>query len=61
MLTGEKPFYAANAMGISYKHSKSPVPLLPMRLAQYQVLINLLLAKKPEDRLQTADEVPEWL
>lgn len=61
MLTGEKPFYAANAMGIIYKHSNSPVPLLPMRLGQYQVLINLLLAKKPEDRLQTADEVPEWL
>jgi serine/threonine protein kinase len=61
MLTGEKPFYAANAMGIIYKHSNSPVPLLPTRLAQYQLLTNLLLAKKPEDRLQTADEVPEWL
>ena len=61
MLTGEKPFYAANAMGIIYKHSNSPVPLLPTRLAKYQLLTNLLLAKKPEDRLQTADEVPEWL
>ncbi len=61
MLTGEKPFYAANAMGIIYKHSNSPIPLLPTRLAEYQALINLLLAKKPEDRLQTADEVPEWL
>jgi serine/threonine protein kinase len=61
MLTGEKPFYAANAMGIIYKHSNSPVPLLPTRLAKYQLLTNLLLAKRPEDRLQTADEVPEWL
>lgn len=61
MLTGEKPFYAANAMGIIYKHSNSPVPLLPTRLARYQLLTNLLLAKRPVDRLQTADEVPEWL
>jgi len=61
MLTGEKPFYAADAMGIIYRHSNSPVPLLPTRLAQYQLLTSLLLAKKPEDRLQTAEEVPEWL
>lgn len=61
MLTGEKPFYAANAMGIIYKHSNSPVPLLPTRLARYQLLTNLLLAKRPEDRLQAADEVPGWL
>jgi len=61
MLTGEKPYRADNAMGIIYKHSNSPIPLLPTWLAHYQALMNLLLAKKPEDRLQTADEVPEWL
>ena len=61
MLTGEKPYLADNAMGIIYKHSNSPIPLLPNQLAQYQAVINLLLAKKPEDRLQTADEISEWL
>lgn len=61
MLTGEKPYLADNAMGIIYKHSNAPIPLLPRRLAQYQALMNLMLAKKPEDRLQTADEVSEWL
>jgi eukaryotic-like serine/threonine-protein kinase len=61
MLTGDKPYKADNAMSIIYKHSHAPIPQLPSRLAQYQVLINLLLAKKPEDRLQTADEVLEWL
>lgn len=61
MLTGEKPFSADNAMGIIYKHSTAPIPLLPARLAHHQALLNLLLAKRPEDRLQTAKEVPEWL
>ncbi len=61
MLTGKKPFRAGNAMGIIYKHGNSPIPLLPRQLAQYQALLNLLLAKKPQDRLQTADELPEWL
>jgi hypothetical protein len=48
-------------MGIIYKHSEAPIPLLPSRLSVYQVLINLLLAKKPDDRLQTAGEIAEWL
>jgi serine/threonine protein kinase len=61
MLTGQKPYLADNAMGIIYKHSNSPIPLLPTRLAQYQAVMNLLLAKKPDDRLQTADEISEWL
>ncbi len=61
LLTGEKPYLADNAMGIIYKHSNSPIPLLPTRVAQHQALINHLLAKKPDDRLQTADEISEWL
>ena len=48
-------------MGIIYKHAQSPVPLLPPRLSQYQALINLMLAKLPEDRLRSAAEVNEWL
>ena len=61
MLTGEKPFRASNAMGIIYKHSNTPIPLLPHRLAQYQVLINIMLAKKAEDRLQRAADIEDWL
>ena len=61
MLTGQKPFKADTAMGIIYKHAQSPVPLLPPRLAQYQALINMMLAKSPENRLQSAAEIDEWL
>ena len=61
MLTGEKPFKADTAMGIIYLHANAQVPLLPARFSQYQALLNMMLAKLPEDRLQSAAEVEEWL
>ena len=35
--------------------------MLSPRLSRYQVVLNMMLAKDPEDRLQSADEVVEWL
>jgi len=61
MLTGEKPYLADNAMGIIYLHAQAPIPMLPARLAEYQSLLNMMLAKNPEDRLQSAADVEEWL
>ena len=61
MLTGDKPYHSDSAMGIIYKHAQAPVPLLPARLADYQSLINMMLAKDPANRIQTAAEVEEWI
>ena len=61
MLTGKKPFRADTAMGIIYLHAQAPVPLLPPHLSEYQALINMMLAKNPEDRLQSVGEVVEWV
>ena len=61
MLTGTKPYTGESAMSIIYKHAKAPIPLLPPRVSHYQALLNMLLAKRAEDRLQTAAEVLEWL
>jgi len=61
MLTGKKPYQASNAMGIIYKHGQAPVPVLPHRLGQYQAVLNMMMAKRPEDRLQNASEIAEWL
>lgn len=61
MLTGEKPFRADTAMGIIYLHANAPIPLLPTRFAEYQALLNMMLAKSPDDRLQSAAEIEEWL
>lgn len=61
MLTGVKPFRAETAMGIIYQHAKAPVPLLPPHLSRHQALLNMLLAKNPDNRLQSAEEVLEWM
>ena len=61
MLTGEKPYQAESAMGIIYKHAQEPIPLLPARFAEYQSLLNMMLAKNPEDRLQSVADVEQWL
>ncbi len=61
LLTGEKPYKGGTAMGIIYKHAQAAIPLLPPRLSQYQALINMMLAKLPQDRLQSAAEIEEWL
>jgi serine/threonine protein kinase len=61
MLTGDRPYYANNAMEIIYKHCEDPVPVLPHRLSKYQALLNMLMAKDPANRLKTAGEVTEWL
>ena len=61
MLTGEKPYRDENAMGIIFKHSHAPLPVLPAPLAKHQALLNRLLAKNPADRLQSAADMVEWL
>lgn len=61
MLTGQKPYRADTAMGIIYQHAQAPIPLLRPRFARYQALLNMMLAKLPDDRLQSADEIEEWL
>jgi serine/threonine protein kinase/CheY-like chemotaxis protein len=50
MLTGKKPFDADNHMAILVHHAKAPIPRLPERLAQLQPVIDLLMAKDPDDR-----------
>jgi tRNA A-37 threonylcarbamoyl transferase component Bud32/DNA-binding response OmpR family regulator len=54
MLTRQKPYAAENPMAIIYKHKNEPVPALPESLHELQPLLEKLLAKKPEDRLPTA-------
>jgi serine/threonine protein kinase len=61
MLTGRKPFRAGTAMGVIYRHANAPLPRLPDHLSQYQALLDKMLAKMPDERLQTAAEIEEWL
>jgi FixJ family two-component response regulator/tRNA A-37 threonylcarbamoyl transferase component Bud32 len=57
MLTGKRLWGDEGPAGLVYKHVHEPVPRLPERLAGYQTIIDRLLAKKPEDRFQSAREL----
>ncbi len=61
MLTGKKLYDKEDTFAISYAHVYEPIPPLPAELAQYQPLLNKLLAKDPNDRFQTADELLQAL
>lgn len=61
MLTGERPYTADTAMGIIYRHAHAPIPRMPASRAACQPLVDRMLAKKPADRLQHAEEIERWL
>ena len=57
MLTGQRIFESASTAEVVSMHVNAPVPSLPERLAGYQAVLDRLLAKKPEDRFQSAREL----
>jgi serine/threonine protein kinase/CheY-like chemotaxis protein len=61
MLTGKKPYDAENHMAILVHHAKAPIPRLPERLSSLQHLVDLLLAKDPDDRPATANDAAKIL
>jgi serine/threonine protein kinase len=54
MLVRAKPFFDENPMAIIYKHRHAPIPRVPEAFAPLQPLIDKLLAKRPQDRLNDA-------
>ena len=59
MLTGRKPFTGGSAMEVLQQHVNAPPPRLPLSLSRHAGLLARLLAKRREDRFNTADEVME--
>jgi ActR/RegA family two-component response regulator len=57
MLTGERPYSGRTAMAIMAQHAGSPVPILPSNVALQQGLLDRLMAKRPEERYASADEL----
>jgi eukaryotic-like serine/threonine-protein kinase len=57
MLAGRKLFGDEGPAGLVHMHVHGEIPLLPARLAGYQTIIDRLLAKRPEDRFQSAREL----
>ena len=61
MLTGNKPYAAPTGAAIMYKHLHDPIPKLPNRFYDMQVLIDRLMAKFPQDRIQSAYDLIRYL
>ena len=55
MLTGGLPYSAQDPFALALKHATDPIPELPENLRRLQPVIDGLLAKKPEDRLPSAE------
>ena len=57
LLTGEMPFRGPDALAIALAHIEKPVPRLPVTRRVWQPLIDRALAKLPEARFQSAEEL----
>lgn len=61
MLTGRKPFKAETAPALVYQHVHAAIPQLPDPVHNYQPIVEMLLAKDPNDRFSSADEFVDGL
>ena len=57
LLCGRRPFDGETLMEILSQHLTAPIPRLPEELAEYQPLIDGMLAKQVEDRFQDSHAV----
>jgi len=57
MLIGRKPFTGSTAMEVIYKHKRAEIPEIAPRFAKYEGLLRRLLAKSPDSRFQSAQEL----
>jgi serine/threonine protein kinase len=55
MLTGSKPYTGVTAIEVLQQHVSDPVPKLPPELAQYQPLVESMMAKAHDERIPSTD------
>jgi serine/threonine-protein kinase PpkA len=61
MLTGALPYSAQDPFALALKHASSPIPELPGPLVRFQPVIERLMAKKPENRFTSADDLVRFI
>ena len=61
MLTGKKPYRAANASSIIYKHVNDPIPKLPNQFFEMQGIVDNCMAKFPHQRFQSAFDMIDYI
>lgn len=57
MLMQEAPYRAEEYMALGLKHITDPIPVLPKHFAQFQDFLNRMMAKHPEQRYASGQEV----
>jgi serine/threonine-protein kinase PpkA len=61
MLTGSLPYNAGDALSMAMLHVQNPLPRLPPSLKHWQGLIDKSMAKSPDDRYASAQDMLEAL
>jgi serine/threonine protein kinase len=60
MLTGVKPYQGESHIETILAHFTEPLPSLPPTLERYQELLERMIAKDPDERFDTAEDVIEY-
>ncbi|MCG6860489.1 MAG: protein kinase [Chromatiaceae bacterium] len=61
LLTGGFPYESHDPFALALKHANDPIPRLPEQLSRFQQLLDRLLAKRPEERFGSAEELAQAL
>ena len=61
MLAGKKPYLGASAIDVLQQHVMAPVPELPAEHLAYQPLLERLMSKSREQRINACDELLDAL
>lgn len=57
MLTGSLPYVSKDPFALAFMHVQEPIPQLPTNLRRFQDLFERLLAKRPENRFSSGEEI----
>lgn len=61
ILTGQKPYDADTILAVALKQIQEPVPKLPDPLSRYQPLLDKMMAKDKENRVQNGTELKKLI
>ncbi|HEY6985625.1 MAG TPA: protein kinase [Rhodanobacteraceae bacterium] len=57
LLVGRVPYHADDSLAVGIMHISQPVPVLPETIAAMQPIVARMLAKEPQDRFQSGEEL----
>jgi len=59
LLVGRVPFHADDSLAVGIMHITQPIPVLPEHLGPIQPILNRLLAKQPDERYQSGQQLAD--